>query len=87
MIAIEAGYYLSDLLADVRELFAEPGKTFKVVHLANFAHHLVPLVSFPAYHVWRKAKVESLLDVDTTDTNVQPNIGFVDFITGLLLVT
>ena len=76
VVLFEAGYYGYDFLSDIYRIFLIQRRC-RWLDLTFFVHHIVPIVVFPAYSVWRQNKLNT--------SNVQ--LPFLDYVTALLLVT
>ena len=84
IVGIEAGFYLFDFLSDVyRFVRIEKEKKKTFLDVLFFLHHLVPIVVFPAYSMWRSNKLVVL----STTSIVSNNLPLLDYITAALLVT
>ena len=76
IVLFEAGYYGYDFLSDIYRIFLIQ-RQCRWLDLSFFVHHIIPIVVFPAYSLWRQNKLNG--------NNEQ--LPFLDYVTALLLVT
>lgn len=86
VVSLEAGFYGFDFLSDVYRVVVVQRQNCKWVDLSFFVHHIVPIVVFPSYSLWRHNKL-SKLSTGGANVTTGKSLAFLDYVTALLLVT